>query len=67
MFILHTDHGGVNASQCPIELGYNVKQGFCVVLNECRLTEVLWLPVRKYWYRRISDVIGEVSYKPMSL
>ena len=36
MFILHSDHGGVNASQCKIELGYNVTQGFCVVLNECR-------------------------------
>ena len=36
MFILDSDHGGFNASQCTIELGYNVTQGFCVVLNECR-------------------------------
>jgi hypothetical protein len=35
MFILHSDHGGVNASQCTSELGYNVTQRFCVVLNEC--------------------------------
>jgi hypothetical protein len=36
MFILHSDREGVNASQCTIELGYNVTQRFCVVLNECR-------------------------------
>ena len=28
MFTLHSGHGGVNASQCTIELGYNVTQGF---------------------------------------
>jgi len=27
---------------------------------------MLWLTVRIHWYRRISDAVGEVSYKPGS-